>query len=95
MRRRGKGDGGDNYLGQLLAMEEYRVYGYVTNTSVKITLVLSDGATVRDNEVKALLSKVHAAYIAAVSNPFYAGDALSSSVDFESNVTALLARGLA
>lgn len=41
----------DMYLGFLGPIEDYRVYGYVTNTSVKFVVVLQD-APVRESELR-------------------------------------------
>ena len=40
----------DMYLGFLGPIEDYKVYGYVTNTSVKFVVVLQD-TLVRDSEL--------------------------------------------
>ncbi|CAO3693266.1 unnamed protein product [Rhizopus microsporus] len=53
-------------------MEDLAVYGYITNTRVKIIAVVSvtDGI-IRDADMKALFRKIHSAYVANVCNPFY------------------------
>ena len=43
----------DMYLGFLGPIEDYRVYGYVTNTSVKFVVVMQD-APVRESELRAV-----------------------------------------
>ncbi|KAI8988826.1 Sedlin [Pilobolus umbonatus] len=62
----------DLYLGLLYVMEEMAVYGYITNTRVKMVVVVSviDGI-IRDADMKALFRKIHTAYVANVCNPFY------------------------
>ncbi|KAL6428070.1 hypothetical protein ACFW04_008445 [Cataglyphis niger] len=62
----------DLYLGLLFATEEYKIYGYATNTKIKFVIVLqSSNVSLRDNEVKMIFKKLHAAYSNAVCNPFY------------------------
>ena len=48
-----KGGVGDMYLGFLGPIEDYRVYGYVTNTGIKFILVLQEGP-VKENVVKSV-----------------------------------------
>ncbi|KAI8884584.1 Sedlin [Backusella circina FSU 941] len=69
----------DLYLGLLYAMEDLAVYGYITNTRVKLVVVVSvtDG-TIRDSDMKALFKKIHSAYVTTVCNPFYTIDAQKS-----------------
>ncbi|XP_043252222.1 trafficking protein particle complex subunit 2-like protein [Colletes latitarsis] len=70
----------DLYLGLLYATEEYKVYGYATNTKIKFIIVLqSSNMSLRDNDVKMIFKKLHAAYSNAVCNPFYIpGDEINS-----------------
>ncbi|KAI8366608.1 Sedlin, partial [Blakeslea trispora] len=74
----------DLYLGLLYAMEDLATdgldsYGYVTNTRVKLVVVVSvtDG-TIRDADMKALLRRIHTAYVSNVCNPFYNMDSQKS-----------------
>ncbi len=43
--RRAPGEVADTYLGLLYPTEEYRVYGYISNTHVKFILVLAEVQT--------------------------------------------------
>mmetsp|Transcript_46341 Transcript_46341/g.112846 ORF Transcript_46341/g.112846 Transcript_46341/m.112846 type:complete len:148 (+) Transcript_46341:97-540(+) len=61
----------DMFLGLLFAMEEYKVYGYVTCTGARLALVLDEADSKDDTVIRAFLSKLHALYTDAVSNPFY------------------------
>jgi hypothetical protein len=69
------GGGNDQYLGLLFGVEDYKIYGYVTNTKTKLVCVVQD--SVNSNEhigsLKHLLRKVHSMYVDAVSNPFMRG----------------------
>ncbi|XP_020299251.1 trafficking protein particle complex subunit 2-like protein [Pseudomyrmex gracilis] len=81
----------DLYLGLLFATEEYKIYGYATNTKIKFVIVLqSSNISLRDNEVKMMFKKLHAAYSNAVCNPFYIpGDELNSK-SFDMSVLEIM-----
>jgi hypothetical protein len=75
----------DLYLGLLYPTEDYKVYGYATSTRVKIIVIIeSVNSTLRDNEIRTMFRKLHAAYIDIVSNPFYrAGDKITSRTFYD------------
>ncbi|KAG7402019.1 Trafficking protein particle complex subunit 2-like protein [Phytophthora boehmeriae] len=78
----------DMYLGFLGPIEDYRVYGYVTNTSVKFVVVLQD-APVRESELRPFFTEVHRLYVNAMSNPFAPiGERLTSQT-FDKRVSNL------
>jgi trafficking protein particle complex subunit 2 len=89
--RRGPGEAAEFYLGLLLPTEAHRVYGYVTNTHAKFMVVLRGPAPLREEPVAAALSRLHAAYVDAVSNPFYTAGAPLASPRFESAAAAAVA----
>uniref|UniRef100_M4BAM0 Trafficking protein particle complex subunit n=1 Tax=Hyaloperonospora arabidopsidis (strain Emoy2) TaxID=559515 RepID=M4BAM0_HYAAE len=77
------------YLGFLGPIEDYRVYGYVTNSSVKFVVLLQD-APVREVELRSLLAEVHHLYVNAMSNPFAPlGERLTSQM-FDKRVSNLV-----
>uniref|UniRef100_A0AAV1UXP0 Trafficking protein particle complex subunit 2-like protein n=1 Tax=Peronospora matthiolae TaxID=2874970 RepID=A0AAV1UXP0_9STRA len=79
----------DMYLGFLGPIEDQRVYGYVTNSSVKFVVLLQD-ASVREVELRSLLAEVHHLYVNAMSNPFAPlGERLSSQM-FDKRVSNLV-----
>ncbi|CAI5710445.1 unnamed protein product [Hyaloperonospora brassicae] len=79
----------DMYVGFLGPIEDYRVYGYVTNTSVKFVVVMQD-APVREPELRAFLAEVHRLYVNAMSNPFAPlGERLTSQM-FDKRVSNLV-----
>ncbi len=47
-----------NYLGMLFPTEQYRVYGYITSTNVKLVLVLNDQSNAKDPEIKSVRLRV-------------------------------------
>lgn len=79
------------YLGLLYPTEDYKVYGYVTNTRVKFVVVVdSSNASLRDNEIRTMFKKLHNAYVDMLCNPFYKpGDNIISK-SFENTVTGML-----
>ncbi|EFN68282.1 Trafficking protein particle complex subunit 2-like protein, partial [Camponotus floridanus] len=67
------------------------IYGYATNTKIKFVIVLqSSNVSLRDNEVKMIFKKLHAAYSNAVCNPFYIpGDQITSK-SFNTSVLEIM-----
>jgi hypothetical protein len=69
---RGASDRRELYLGQLYPSEEYKIYGYVTNTKVKFVVIVENtNSYAKDNEMKGLFKKLHLAYYSLLRNPFY------------------------
>ncbi|XP_076821989.1 trafficking protein particle complex subunit 2-like protein [Clavelina lepadiformis] len=81
----------ESYLGQLYPAEDYRVYGYVTNTKVKFVVVVEASNTqLRDNEVRSMFRRLHNAYTDVMCNPFYTpGDTITSK-SFEKVVSSVI-----
>ena len=59
------------YLGQLYPTEQYKIYGYVTNSKVKILVMTENTSQNIDQEVKILFKQLHRSYTQLISNPFY------------------------
>nr|CAG4645921.1 EOG090X0HN8 [Lynceus sp. MCZ IZ 141354] len=60
------------YLGLLHSAEEFKAYGFVTNTRIKIILIVdATNSALRDNEIRAKLRKIHTAYTELMCNPFH------------------------
>ncbi|XP_075530954.1 trafficking protein particle complex subunit 2-like protein isoform X1 [Dermacentor variabilis] len=85
------GDVRELYLGLLYPTEDYKVYGYVTNTKTKfIVIVETSRTTLRDNEIRQMFHKLHASYCDVVCNPFYVpGDQIVSR-SFDSTVNGIM-----
>ncbi|XP_074035778.1 trafficking protein particle complex subunit 2-like protein [Leptinotarsa decemlineata] len=68
------------YLGMLYSLETHKIYGYVTNTKIKIIIIVdSTNLALRDNEIRSMFRKIHAEYADIVCNPFYIpGEAICS-----------------
>ena len=77
------------YLGLLYPIEEYRVYGFLTNTKCKLILVLDD-TEVKDHEIKQLFRVFHQLVTEALSNPFYKQDEQIQSKKFDKNVYSMV-----
>uniref|UniRef100_H2Z8Y2 Trafficking protein particle complex subunit 2-like protein n=1 Tax=Ciona savignyi TaxID=51511 RepID=H2Z8Y2_CIOSA len=79
------------YLGQLYPSEDYRIYGYVTNTKVKFVMVVEASCThIRDNDVRSMFRRLHNAYTAVVCNPFYTLGSNITSKSFEKVVENMI-----
>jgi hypothetical protein len=57
------------FLNLLLPVEDHKVFGYVTATSVRIIVVVKD-VLLREDRVRELFVRLHAAYVDAVLSPF-------------------------
>ena len=80
------GASADPYLGLLCPIDEYRVYGYVSNTKTKFVCVVHD-VSAKETEIKAFLRKLHSLYVDTISSPFATiGARLDSSAPFHARV---------
>ncbi|KAK1320849.1 hypothetical protein QJS10_CPA03g02303 [Acorus calamus] len=79
----------ETFLGLLYPSENYKVYGYLTNTKVKFIMVTTD-LDVRDVDVRSFFSRFHAAYVDAVSNPFHVPGKKINSVTFAGRVSGIV-----
>mmetsp|Transcript_10583 Transcript_10583/g.20079 ORF Transcript_10583/g.20079 Transcript_10583/m.20079 type:complete len:159 (+) Transcript_10583:96-572(+) len=80
----------DPYLGMLYPTEDYRVYGYVTNTNVKFMLVLEDTANPKLADLRETFRRLRLAYVDAISNPFHIQGSALESPTFAARVRAIL-----
>ncbi|XP_046570011.1 trafficking protein particle complex subunit 2-like protein isoform X2 [Haliotis rubra] len=79
------------YLGLLYPTEDYKVYGYVTNTKVKFVVVVeSSNLTLRDNDIRGMFRKLHHAYVDMLCNPFYNPGENITSRNFENVVISMM-----
>ncbi|XP_070575566.1 trafficking protein particle complex subunit 2-like protein [Ptychodera flava] len=80
------------YLGLLYPTEDYKVYGYVTNTRVKFVIVVeTSNNTLRDNEIRSMFRKLHNAYTDMLCNPFYTPGETVKSRAFDKVVSNMMA----
>ncbi|KAL4419460.1 hypothetical protein ABPG77_003573 [Micractinium sp. CCAP 211/92] len=82
------GDAPDSYLGLLASEEELRLYGFITNTRVKLVVAVDD-PVVKDDEMRAIFRRMHAAFADAVSNPFYAQGSPLTSPRFDASIRTI------
>ncbi|CAI2348892.1 unnamed protein product [Caenorhabditis sp. 36 PRJEB53466] len=61
------------FLGQLYNDQKWRSFGYITNTGVRMILVLdaTTAASLKDQEIRLVFKRFHGHYCSTVSNPFY------------------------
>nr|XP_054769489.1 trafficking protein particle complex subunit 2-like protein [Lytechinus pictus] len=79
------------YLGLLYPTEDYKVYGYVTNTKVKFVIVVESSNTqMRDNEIRNMFKTLHNAYVDMLCNPFYTPGENVKSRAFDSTVNQMM-----
>ncbi|GAB9466077.1 Trafficking protein particle complex subunit 2-like protein [Globisporangium polare] len=79
----------DMYLGFLGPIEDYRAYGYVTNTSIKFVAIMQD-SPVRESELRSFFAELHKMYVNTVSNPFAPIGERITSQSFEKKVYNLV-----
>ncbi|KAI9145278.1 Sedlin [Paraphysoderma sedebokerense] len=66
------------YLGLLYTLEDFAIYGYLTNTKVKFIIVLTIGDTpIRESEIRTTFRRIHNEYMNLVMNPFFNSDSSS------------------
>mmetsp|Transcript_32322 Transcript_32322/g.53473 ORF Transcript_32322/g.53473 Transcript_32322/m.53473 type:complete len:145 (-) Transcript_32322:176-610(-) len=84
----------DSYLGMLYPIGELRVFGFLTNTRIKLITVLDD-EEVKDAEMRALFRRLHTLYADTVSNPFHTPDTeLDGCRSFQRQVERIVEAGL-
>lgn len=83
------GEPSDAYLGMLYPTEDFKIYGYVSNTRVKFILVV-DEVVPKDEEMRLIFRRFHAAFVDAVSNPFYTVNMPITSPGFDASVQTIM-----
>ncbi|CAI5515281.1 unnamed protein product [Closterium sp. Naga37s-1] len=84
-----RGGANEPYLGLLYPTEDFRVYGYVSNTQIKFIIVV-DGLDLRESDIRNFFKRLHSAYVDATSNPFHVPGKRISSPAFAERVGALV-----
>ncbi|KAG9395536.1 Sedlin [Carpediemonas membranifera] len=59
----------DNFLGLLQTTDRFKVWGYISSTFHKILIVAAE--SVHQADIKVMMTKIHALYVDAYSNPFH------------------------
>jgi len=75
-----------NFVGVLIPLEEKLVYGYLTNTHIKLLLLVEDTFEENNNNaIRKLLEELHELYVRDTMNPaaggFLAGGGVSTTLD--------------
>eukprot|EP01127_Copromyxa_protea_P010452 TRINITY_DN2544_c0_g1_i1.p2 TRINITY_DN2544_c0_g1~~TRINITY_DN2544_c0_g1_i1.p2 ORF type:complete len:138 (-),score=29.51 TRINITY_DN2544_c0_g1_i1:11-424(-) len=94
VKKKSKGEKLEKYLGLLYPTEDFKVYGYITNTLVKMILVISESSTAKDLDIKYFFDKFHQLFLKVTSNPFYETNSKIESPRFASAVESLALKGL-
>jgi hypothetical protein len=63
---------------------------YVTNTNIKIIILLDDEQPVKDEQLAKVLRRLHALYVDTVSNPFHTLGMPIKSARFEQQLEAIV-----
>ena len=80
----------DLYLGPLLQVDDYRVFGHYSNTHIK-TVVLCEGVSeTADAAVRDVVLALRGLYISAIQNPFLMTDKPMESLSFRRRVQQLI-----
>jgi len=79
----------DLYLGMLCPSEDYRVFGYVTNTKNKL-IVIVDDYDPKESEIKSFFKTFHSHVANALSNPFHTIDEQVTNKLFDREITQLV-----
>ena len=77
------------FLGLLLHVEEFKVFGFATATSSRIVVVVRD-VLLREDRVRELFSQLHRCYAAAVAAPFAVEGAPLTGAAFERDVARVV-----
>ncbi|XP_054627752.1 trafficking protein particle complex subunit 2-like protein isoform X2 [Dunckerocampus dactyliophorus] len=87
------GDQRELYLGLLYPTEDYKVYGYVTNSKVKFVIVVdSSNTSLRDNEIRSMFRKLHNSFTDVMCNPFHTPGNSIQSKAFNEIVSGMMAQ---
>ncbi|KAJ3426900.1 trafficking protein particle complex subunit 2-like protein [Anaeramoeba flamelloides] len=81
----------DMYLGHLFPTEDYKVYGYLTNTNYKLVCIIDD-SEIKEQEMKTLLNNLHTILVDAICNPFYITDEPITSKIFHLKILDLIGK---
>jgi len=76
----------DAYLGMLYPTEDFRVYGYMTNSKIKLLIVVQEEGDPNDITIKNFFRKFHQLYSNTIANPFYTIDDRIVSKKFDQDL---------
>jgi hypothetical protein len=80
----------EHYLGPLYPSEQYKIYGYATNTRIKFVIITENlNSQSKDNEINSLFKKLHTAYTEMFCNPFYISNTVITSKRFDGLISEI------
>ena len=85
----------NQFVGYLCSMEHFKVFGYVTNTSLKFLIVVSDevdSLRLPFGSVHNFFLNFHQIYIEALYNPFYKIGTPLTSPKFSKKMSLLVSQ---
>jgi hypothetical protein len=80
--------GADMYLGHLLAFDDYKIFGFVSNTQTKALIVCDIGSS--ESGVRESIQLLYNAYIIAIQSPFQETSMPVTSRKFIFNVQQII-----
>ena len=78
------------YLGYLLAIDDYKTYGYYSNTHTKI-IVVTEAAT-NESTMRDFLTALYGMYVSATQNPFQETGQVLVSRKFNNSIQQVVQR---
>jgi hypothetical protein len=75
-----------SYIGNFAVIEDYRLFGYIANSGIRIVLCTDDGEPVSKPNMKAYCEAIQQAYIDYAANPFVEEGATIVSKNFDARV---------
>ena len=90
------------FRGLICILDEYRFYGYRTNTAVNIIIAVNDdilpiidkeSTNARNNMVQSLLREIHYCYVEYTLNPFSDKQGTIKSIKFQWQMRQILFKG--
>ncbi|KAL2607429.1 hypothetical protein R1flu_026002 [Riccia fluitans] len=79
----------ETFFGLLYPTEDYKVFGYLSNTKIKFLLVTTD-QDLRDADVRNFFRRFHSEYVDAASNPFHVPGKRITSPAFAERVSSIV-----
>ena len=81
----------DLYFGQLLQVDEYKVFGHYSNTHTKTMVICDSGTDSSDPSVRELVMALRGIYTTATQNPFQMPETPVVSMRFRNAISQALA----
>ena len=79
-----------SYLGSIAHIEDYRLFGFLGNSGVKLILCTDDGKSVSKVSMKKFFISIEQAYVNYAASPFVDDSSYIVSKNFDSNVDVVV-----